>query len=64
MLMGTISYFIYKDFITPKEEIDPVKELQRKRTINLNSLLVQKLYNYVNLDSCKDQINFFYGVII
>ncbi|MCI8548228.1 MAG: hypothetical protein HFJ38_05000 [Bacilli bacterium] len=61
MLMGTISYFIYKDFITPKEEIDPVKELQRKRTINLNSLLVQKLYNYVNLDSCKDQINFFYG---
>ncbi len=61
LLMAAIGYFVYNDYFAPKEEIDPVKELERKRSINVNSLLVQQLYSYVNLDGCGNQINFFYG---
>lgn len=61
ILMGVIGYFVYNDYFAPKEVVDPVKELERKRSINNNSLVVQQLYNYINLDGCGDQINFFYG---
>lgn len=61
ILLGVIAYFVYNDYFAPKEEVDPIKELERKRSININSLLVQQLYSYVNLDGCGNQINFFYG---
>ena len=61
ILLGAVGYFVYNDYIAPKEVIDPVKELERKRSVNINSLLVQQLYSYVDLDGCGDQINFFYG---
>lgn len=61
ILLIIVSYFVYNDYLKPKKEIDPVKEWQRKRTANKNSLVVQELYNYINLDGCGAQINFFYN---
>ncbi len=61
LLGGIAGYMTYQNYFTPKVEVDPVKEWQRKRTVNTNSLVVQELYNYVNLDGCDNQINFFYG---
>lgn len=61
LLMIALGFMVYQNYFTPKVEVDPVKEWQRKRVVNKNSLVVQELYNYVNLDGCDSQINFFYG---
>lgn len=60
ILSGVIVYFIYNTYFKEKQIIDPVKEWQKKRTVNVDSLVVQELYSYVNLHGCKDQIDFFY----
>lgn len=61
LLLFALGFMVYQKYFTPKVEVDPVKEWQRKRVVNTNSLVVQELYNYVNLDGCDSQINFFYG---
>lgn len=61
LLLLALGFMVYQNYFTPKVEIDPVKEWQRKRVVNTNSLVAQELYNYVNLDGCDSQINFFYG---
>lgn len=57
---GGLGYFIYNDYFKAKEVIDPVKEWQKKRTVNVESLVVKELYSYVDLHGCDEQINFFY----
>lgn len=61
LLVIALGFMVYQNYFTPKVEVDPVKEWQRKRVVNTNSLVVQELYNYVNLDGCDSQIDFFYG---
>lgn len=55
-----LGYFIYNDYFKKKEIIDPVKEWQKYRTVNVDSLVVKELYSYVDLYGCDEQINFFY----
>ncbi|MBO5138810.1 MAG: hypothetical protein J6B89_04175 [Bacilli bacterium] len=55
-----LGYFIYNDYFKEKEIIDPVKEWQKKRVVNVDSLVVKELYSYVDLYGCDEQINFFY----
>lgn len=61
VLLGALFYFIYTDFLAPREEVDPVKELERTRSMNINSLLVQTLYNYIDLDGCGEESKSFYS---
>ncbi len=61
ILVLLLGFFIYDDLLNKKDTVDPVKELQKKRTLNKNSLVVQQLYDYINLDGCGEQIDFFYG---
>lgn len=61
ILLAFIGYFVYNDYLKPKDKVDPATEWQRKRTANIDSLVVQQLYSYVNLDGCDDQIKFFYN---
>ncbi len=59
IFMGTTFYLLYDKFFN-KEEVDPVKEYARRKTVNKTSLVVQTLYDYINLDGCYDQISFLY----
>ena len=61
LLLIGLGYFVYKDYLKPQPKVDPVKEYQRKRTANKNSYIVNMLYQFVNLDGCGDQADFFYA---
>lgn len=61
LLIGALGFLGYQNYLAPKEVVDPVKEWQKKRVANKDSLVVKELFNYVNLDGCDNQINFFYG---
>jgi len=61
ILLMIIAFLGYQNYLAPKKDVDPVREWQRKRTVNKDSFVVKKLYNYVNLDGCDNQIAFFYG---
>lgn len=60
ILLGIVGWFVYNEYFVPKEVIDPVKEWQKKRVVNIDSLVVKELYSYVDLHGCDEQINFFY----
>ena len=60
ILLGVVGYFVYNEYFAYKQVVDPVKEWQKKRTVNVESLVVKELYSYVNLQGCDEQINFFY----
>jgi len=47
ILLMIIAFLGYQNYLAPKKDVDPVREWQRKRTVNKDSFVVKKLYNYV-----------------
>ena len=61
VLLLALVYLIYDDFINVEKPLDPVKEYQKQKAVNKTSFVAQQLFDYVNLDGCGEQINFFYN---